>query len=334
MSSEVNSLEILEIHPGIECDLNCIFCFRQGVTYESGYELLSKDCLKTLIDDFVAMGGCELFISGGLEPFSRPEIATLAILWAYEAGLKVKVYTNGVAKVLSEPQLQNILAFRTKQVRFSIHSTNPHTYHQITRTNPKTVALYSVVEKVIALVDTRPLTDGTEVGIGFLVLSENIHELLESAELWRDMGVDFFDLRFDTATKLSAGQKIVQEVEKFQNLADSGYFFPMRVNIGNYAHGKPRFASRCYAPFQKLVVDPFGLVWTCCLQAQPGFRPPWAILGDLKSDLLSTIIERVRDKFPRFNCQQCTPYEAKWNLNYEKLSPLKTWSVSCPQMAL
>jgi MoaA/NifB/PqqE/SkfB family radical SAM enzyme len=324
MLSEVNSLEILEIHPGIGCDLNCVRCFRQGATYELVSALIPKDCLKKLIDDFATQGGRQLIISGGLEPFSNPQLVYLLILWAFNAGLKVKVYTNGVSKVLSEPRLQNILAFRTKQVRFSIHAIKPHTYHLITRTNQRSIAFYDVFRNVKALMEARPKVDGTKVGIGFLALSENINELVEAAEFWCDMGIDFFDLRFDCATELNNNKKISYEVSHFCCLTDLGHFFPMRINIGDHTYGKPCFASRCCAIFRKLVVDPFGLVWACCLQAQPGYRPAWAKLGDLKSDCLSNIIKRIREKFPRPHCKQCTPWEAKCNLWHEQMSSVKS----------
>lgn len=313
--------KILEIHPGTFCNLNCVFCFRQRANYERDSIFISKDYFKILIDDFAQMGGKEIIISGGLDPFSNPHLVYLLISCAFKASLKVKVYTNGVSKSLTEPQLKNILAFRTEQVRFSIHAINSRTYHQITRTNPSSVAFYDVFRNVEALMKARPKVDGTKVGICFLALPENINELVEAAELWLNTGVDFFDLRFDSATNLSVDREIAQEISHFRCLTDLGHFRPMKVTIGDYAYGKPCFASQCYAPFQKIIVDPFGIVWSCCLHAQPGYRPTRAKLGSLKADCLANIMRRIKEKFPRSHCNQCTPWEAQCNLCHEQSNP-------------
>lgn len=306
---------ILELHLGTSCNLNCSFCYRKGRGYGIRLSLASEDCLAKLIADFAAQGGHTLYISGGYEPFSEPEKVCFAIRQARKYGLRIWIYTNGNAPALAQSSVQEFLAISTHRVRFSVHAIKPHTYHIITHNNTKSASLYDVFRNIKGLMDARPKVGGTEVGIGFLALSRNIRELINAAEFWRDMGADFFELRFDYAKELSAGREILQEIKHFRFLTDSGHFIPMRVDIGTYAYGIPCFASRCYAPFHKLVVDPFGLVWCCCLQAQPGYRPAWAKLGDLKFTSLSDIIECVEDKFPRSHCKKCTPYEAKFNLN-------------------
>jgi MoaA/NifB/PqqE/SkfB family radical SAM enzyme len=324
---------ILEFHPGVSCRLNCGFCYRNTNTYNSSYELISNDCLKKLIYEFAVLGGQELYISGGLEPFSVYLTVCHALLLAHNAGLKTRVYTNGTEPALQKGWVQELLVCTTAQIRFSVHARSVNTYSEITGIRNAKTTFALVKENILSLLERK---DGYKplIGIGFLVLPENINELIEAAEFWRDMGADFFDLRFDSVTELSACPEISQEVSHFRCLADLNHFSPMQVNIGDFAHGKPRFASQCYAPFQKLVVDPFGLVWGCCLQAQPGYRPTWAKLGDLKSDFISVIIEGIRNRFPRSHCLQCTPYEAQFNLNNEKPSQLKTVSAGCPRTVL
>jgi len=321
MSSVINGLDVLEFHPGRGCGLNCVFCFRQGASYEPDYSLISGDCLKKLIYEFAALGGQELYISGGLEPFSANVTVCHTLLLSYNTGLKTRVYTNGTEPALQKCWVQELLVCTTTQIRFSVHARSVNTYSEITGIRNAKTTFTLVKENVLSLLE-RKGKYGPLIGIGFLVIPENIHELIEAAEYWRDLGVDFFDLRFDSATELSVSQEIQRKVSYFRSLADLKHFCPMRVKIGDYAHGKTHFASQCYAPFKKLIVDPFGVVWSCCLLAQPGYRPYWAKLGDLKIDSLLDVLKRVRKLFPRPHCEQCTPWEAKCNIGQEKLGGL------------
>jgi len=304
---------ILEFHPGISCRLNCGFCYRDGKNYDSGHELIYNDCLKKLIYEFSALGGQELYVSGGLEPFSIYETVCHALLLAHNTGLKTRVYTNGTEPALQKGWVQELLVCTTAQIRFSVHARSVNGYSEITGIRNAKTTFTVVRENILSLLE-RKGEDGPLIGIGFVINEDNFTELIGAAEFWRDMGIDFFDLRFDAVGKLTGKPEILKEIRNFQNLVDSGYFCPMRVNVGAYAYRKPHFASRCFAPFEKIIVDPFGMVWCCCLQAQPGYRPSWAKLGDLKSQSLHQIVGFTKRRFPRRHCRYCTPWEAQYNL--------------------
>jgi len=317
-SAEQKYTTILEFHPGTSCELNCIFCYRGGRTYNSAREAITIACLKNLICDFVKLGGREFYISGGVEPFSQTEAVDFAIRYGKKLGLTIKVYTNGTSEVLAEPEIRDLLALRTDQVRFSIHAIKPHTYRQITRTYGGNATLYDVFRNVKGVMDARPVTGGTKVGIGFIALRENIGELTEAVRFWQVLGVDFFDLRFDSTGRGGRSPEVLRSVEQFEKELGFGSFEPLKISISSYAYGKPRFASRCYAPFEKITVDPYGVVWCCCLLGQPGYRPSWAKVGDLESQSLLEIVEHVKKKFPHKHCRYCTPWEAEYNLQQEK----------------
>jgi hypothetical protein len=277
---------------------------------------MPKARLAALIAEFAELGGRELYISGGMEPFSQPIIACSAITRGHQAGLCVRVYTNGIAPDLQDESTRNLLALRTQQVRFSIHSIYPGTYRRITRPVDKNASFLQTFSNLVGVMDARPPMAGTKVGVGLIVLKENTAELTKAGEFWRDFGVDFLDIRCDVTAGIDS--KIQEGIKSFQSQSDSGYFDPLRVSISTYAYGKPRFASRCHAPFKKLIVDPFGLVWCCCLQSQPGHRPPWAKVGDLEYQSLSQIVAHLEERFPREHCQCCTPWEVKHNLQSEQ----------------
>lgn len=317
---------ILEFHPGISCRLNCRFCYRKHKTYDRNYGLISNDCLKDLIYEFAAQGGQELYVSGGLEPFSAYETACHAVLLAYDAGLKIRVYTNGTEPALQKHWVQELLVRATTQIRFSVHAKSARTYSKITRIRNAKTTLTMVRENILSLLGMRG-EDGPLVGIGFLVNEDNATELIDAAEFWRDTGVDFFDVRFDVVGGKSGKPEVLKKTRNFKKMVGSGCFYPVRVNVGSYVRKKPHFASRCFSPFEKIIVDPFGIAWCCCLQAQPSYRPLWARLGHLESQSLQKIVTCIEGRFPRPHCGSCTPWETKYNLRREKKAASATASV-------
>jgi len=272
---------------------------------------VSENVLVSVIREFAKLGGKELYISGGREPFSQPKIACVAITRGQQVGLRVKVYTNGIASALRDKSTQTLLALRTQQVRFSIHAIDSSTYRQIACPTSRDVNFSQAFNNIVSLMDRRSAIGRAEVGVGLVVLPENARELGRVGEFWRDMGVDFLDVRFNV---IAPNDLIIQEeVKDFQRLAESGYFEPLRVSIP--CVNRPcRFASKCHAAVEKIVVDPFGLVWCCCLLSNPGLRPDWAKVGNINHEPLAEIVARITDQFPINHCENCTPWEANYNL--------------------
>jgi MoaA/NifB/PqqE/SkfB family radical SAM enzyme len=314
MLEEQASCRILEFHPGLSCRFSCIFCYRGGKTYPASHEYVTAQRIKKLITEFADLGGVGWYISGGYEPFSSPELALQSILWSSQAGLRVRIYTNGVSTVLAQRHVQTLIACHTAQVRFSVHATDPHTYQRVMRPQVTGANLDIVISNILGILEAKPTTGTPRVGVGTLALDENIHNLIPSADFWRDLGVDFFDVRFD-ATGSSDNGRIAEAVRKLKSLADTGRFDPLKISIGSFACGeKLPFAPKCYAPLEKLTVDPFGFVWCCCLQSMPPRRPHWALMGDLRSQSYKEILAHVRMCLPFDHCGVCTPWEAHYNL--------------------
>lgn len=130
------------------------------------------------------------------------------------------------------------------------------------------------------------------------------------------LGVDFLDVRFDVTAMIGSDEKIAQAIEQLRGRIQSGHIWPLRVDIGSYEKRRP-FASMCWAPKHKLIVDPFGLVWPCCMLAHPSIRPRRVCLGNLKISTLGEILQYVEQRFPMRHCPNCTPGEASYNLQQE-----------------
>jgi MoaA/NifB/PqqE/SkfB family radical SAM enzyme len=303
---------ILELHLGHSCRLNCTFCYRNGGTYRNHRMPICGDTLKKLIVDFAESGGRELYISGGLEPFADYEMVCHTLLLANKAGLKLRVYTNGAEPVLQKKWIQELLICTTDQIRFSVHARSENIYSKITGVQDARTTFTLVKENVLALLGQREKA-GPKIGISFVVNETNIAELNDAATFWSKFGVDFMDVRFDVLAADDQNNKFEHQLNIFQHLVESNAFSPMQINVGDFKQGKPTLPKWCSAPFSKIVVDRFGLVWPCCLLAQPGSRPSWACLGSLADQRYSDIMRKIPDKFPRRHCGTCTPFEIKQN---------------------
>jgi MoaA/NifB/PqqE/SkfB family radical SAM enzyme len=312
-------LSIMEIHPGPRCNLNCLFCYRRGRHYQVQRPLISAQRIQSLMAEFAAQGGRQVNLSGGVEPFTRPDLCLAALRSARTWGLETYVYTNGACEALQEEPMCLLLALLATQVRFSIPALREQTYRAVVRPGRDAVPLPQVKSLVHRLVHATERTP-TQVGVSFVVIEENAAELWDAAQYWREVGVDFLDVRFDVTAAAGSHEQENEVVRHLQDAAQEGRFEPLRVNIGEQTEGRS-FASKCWAPREKIVVDPFGLVWSCCLLAHPGLRPSGGCLGDITTSSLEEIVQRINDEFPRPHCRRCTPWEAKYNLQKEH----KTW---------
>lgn len=274
---------------------------------------MPPDRLVQVVRQFADIGGEALYISGGMEPFSRPAASCAALSQGRASGLRVRVYTNGVAQALSQTRVQRMLATMASEVRLSIHAATRATYDIVHRPISGRSGWDTALRNVVALARRKRAGGGARIGVCFLVLPENAHELVPAARLWASIGVDFMDIRADARGYNDPASIITTQVETLRREATSGQLGVLRVSIGDHLTRERTFAEQCLAPLAKLVVDPYGWVWTCCYQSQPGCRPDWARVGDLTTQTLAEIASWLPARLPLRHCQICTPWEAAFN---------------------
>ena len=86
-----------------------------------------------------------------------------------------------------------------------------------------------------------------------------------------------------------------------------------RCGISPFAPAlKPKYTavpSTCLVPFYKMVVDPYGFIWRCCLTAQPNFQHPKFYMGKCINSLkLKTLPFRLTSE-----CKFCPNFEFAFN---------------------
>jgi MoaA/NifB/PqqE/SkfB family radical SAM enzyme len=341
---------VLELHLGPACPCACVFCFSKGesslasecASYRPGPDARLLDSTQVLsIVHTLAEHGCEVInLSGGLEPFSSP--VTVQVLDQMPEQMRAYVFTNGVPTRLSDEVLERVVQ-RAHQLRFSIHAATPETYSvvQMPHRSDGQASFRRVVDRVKSAISCRDrlLVAGkkaAEIGVTFLTVPSNCDELEDALLMWAELGVDRFSIGNDALEEnahtgvLTHTQKAkVQEVSKrYQEIADAGGLNGMRVRPSRESvQSALPAAQKCYAPLGKVVVDPYGHLWTCCMRAHPFMQAGNFHLGVVKSGKEFEQLLRSRHRQPPllrdvplgFHCRACTEYEYVTNVWMQKL---------------
>jgi len=123
------------------CNLNCSFCFQNGLIQQP-LGLMEMDLFKNIIDDGVEHGLCAIKLQIRGESFLHPKLFE-CIAYAKNKGvLDVQITTNGT--LLKNSKLHELLNSGLDAIIFSIDSHHGNSYSQ--RNNTKN---YSTVEQTI-----------------------------------------------------------------------------------------------------------------------------------------------------------------------------------------
>lgn len=334
----------LELHLGPACQCSCVFCWRwkhgswnhddPGLYKEHrSIPLLSGHDISALLQEFKAHGGKRLFLSGGLEFFTSPH-ATHTIHTAKQLGLKIRIYTNGIADCFDDPAFRILILESAEYVRFSIHSHTPETYArvQMPHQNLDTVAadFNKIRTRIAILVEERSKLEGSaplaQIRVSFLALGINCSEIVPSIEFFKGLGVDSFyiasDMReasewFDADQRRSFDMVMADIRSRKQR----GEFAPLHL-LGDRHEPrvKVRFPAQCYVPYKHPAVDPWGHVYSCCYRVNPALQFPDYNYGKFPEQSLYEILHAAHDqhRIPRPQCAQCPDWELGYNQCVEK----------------
>jgi radical SAM protein with 4Fe4S-binding SPASM domain len=164
-------------------------------------------------------------------------------------------------------------------------------------------------------------------------MPENKDELPQFIEYWQDEGIDFIDIARNILEDSKSTNSIVTMDEwedivgnlaskDYKNQKDEKLLGINRFKIQK----KIRKSKVCYAFLKKIVIDPYGDVWTCCLQAHPGYQRHNLYLGNIKDESIIHIIQKWErifspgDKMIEIeHCVDCTDWEYNFNVAMSKI---------------
>jgi len=242
---------VLEIHPSPICQLHCVYCHSlssvlENTLYDNQDTLLEPSEYLRLFIEFSTLGGKELVISGGGEPFLYPQIIDV-IHHGFECGLRPHIYTNGYTKRFFEASKLGDWLPNIASIRFSIH-----------KTNKMEIPLQSLHNVILNRMQTGIFA---KIHASILVDTFSHEELINYIDILLKLCVDAIELRIIIPSSSETRQLLV---DSYNNIATQ---FKSSKIVTRISSSIPSVPLKCFSLYRNIVVDPFGGYRLCCMRA-------------------------------------------------------------------
>ncbi len=110
----------VELAPTLRCNLNCLFCWRYGISdIDYGFEM-SDDDYRRIIKEGKALGVLEWRIIGGGDAIVRKHLCTEIMLLIKKLDMRGYICTNGL--LFDKGDIKSLVAKRWDHIKFSFES--------------------------------------------------------------------------------------------------------------------------------------------------------------------------------------------------------------------
>ena len=191
------------------CNHGCIFC---GLDWARGKETLNTQILEKNLLDMASHGVKSVCFSGAGEPTLHPDFSYL-VKKTKELGMDVSFSTNAV--LFDEEKVRECLP-HTSWIRFSVDASSPETHSKIHGTSKED--FQKILNNLSRAVQVKKENNYDIIlGVQFLLLEENAHEVLDFTKLMKQIGVDNVQIK-PYSQNPNSMNKFYVNYEKFQKL--------------------------------------------------------------------------------------------------------------------
>jgi radical SAM protein with 4Fe4S-binding SPASM domain len=142
-----------------------------------------------LVKDISSMGIKSLAWTGGGEPTQNPNLKEAINFLKSNSTIKMGMFTNGT--LLSKFNLFETLVTSLEWIRISIDAGNKNSYDNLRVTN-KQNNFDTVIANINELISyKKKLNSKITIGVGFVVTEKNYKEIIEFANLFKNIDVDY-----------------------------------------------------------------------------------------------------------------------------------------------
>ena len=186
----------IEIDPSNACNHSCPFCI-SGHLHLNKYKntklfnrtMLKKDIFFKLAEELVEMNIEAINWTGGGEPTLNPALSKIINYIKENSNTRMGMFTNGT--LLTRFNLFETLCNCLQWVRISMDAGKAETYDKLRVTN-KSTNFKAVYKNILTLIETKKkLKSKLTIGVGFVVTKDNYKEILDFANLFKDVNVDY-----------------------------------------------------------------------------------------------------------------------------------------------
>lgn len=186
----------LEIDPSNACNHSCPFCI-SGHIHLSKYkgteffnrQMMSKEFLMKLVKDLSKTDIKAISFTGGGEPTMNPHLKEAIKYLKANSNIDLGMFSNGT--MLKRFNLFETITDCLTWIRISMDAGNEKSYDNLRITN-KNNNFATVLENVKELIKIKKQRKSNlTIGVGFVVSQDNYKEVLEFAELFKEIEVDY-----------------------------------------------------------------------------------------------------------------------------------------------
>jgi len=295
------------IDPANICNYSCIGCNAQKVIAENK-TVMSEKWMNELPQFLNDWGVRSVTLAGGGEPLMSPYMNDF-FAKSSDSKYELALITNGyfIDKFLMP------IGLLTKWVGVSVDAGTAETYAYIKNTD---VASFNVVLKNIKkLTSIHP-----RVTYKFLINKQNIEEIYTAVMIAKDLGCSAIHIRpigltwYETDKKqIFSGEQVDKALAAISEARQAFEDNSFKVYGVTHKFDKnwqlANCFEKCWATFMYLVMEPNGVVSTCCdnrgnpaMQLAKGLGSPWEILKYWGSEAHVKMFNEIDVK----KCPRCT----------------------------
>lgn len=282
---------VVEFDPTTACNLACPDCISRDLLNQ-GY--FTRDRIRELTREMVAAGVKAVVLIGGGEPLAHPEIRWV-INYLYDHGVKLGLTTNGTLM----HKFMDVLPTKFDWIRVSMDAGTAETFQKIRPSASGKSLFDDVVDNMRALAAVKT----GKLGYSFMLYAEghfdrqssqgrvviplqpafngraptqpynNIDEIYQAAELAKDIGCDYFEIKpmYDEKHYLvlmnsSLSNRAQEQSARAKLLEDDKFKVLLATKMKDYFAGvsdvERKTYSRCAVAQMRTLVTPSG-VYVC-----------------------------------------------------------------------
>lgn len=178
----------LEVSPVSYCNHKCNFCGKDFV--QSPDHLLKTSHFSNFVQFAGEHGLKSIMFAGEGEPLLHPDFSELVAV-TKKSGIDVSLTTNGSR---GHRELWHSIFPQLTWIRFSVNGASDEVYSKVHSTSLKEFS--KVCKNIAEAVQVKKINNlKTTIGVQFVVLKENRHELHTLIKIFTDLGVDYITFK-------------------------------------------------------------------------------------------------------------------------------------------
>jgi cyclic pyranopterin phosphate synthase len=186
----------MEIDPSNACNHSCPFCISGHIHLKKfkgteffNRQMMDEETLLNLVQDLSKTKIKSIAFTGGGEPTMNPALKDAIIYLKKNSNIQIGMYSNG--SMMQRFDLFETIVESLEWIRVSIDAGNKKSYDDLRVTNSTNNfdVVLSNIKKLIQ--KKKELKSNIIIGVGFVVTQDNYKEVIDFANLFKDIDIDY-----------------------------------------------------------------------------------------------------------------------------------------------